>query len=234
MKNLIVDYRISKTEENSLLKLGYNLLACPSSHKLYYAICGHPDIQIHIIDEKNIIVHKDMSHKFIENLKKLNINVITSDSSLSSKYPQDIILNAVNFSNYFIHYLNYTDKNLLSLIKLANKKLINTKQGYTKCSTAIVNDNAIITSDKNIAKSLQKENIDILLLPPGDIILPGLNYGFIGGACGLIEKNVLAFYGSLECYAYGKEVLSFLKKHKVEPIFLSEGKLIDRGSILKL
>src|SRR3712207_6103016 len=124
------------------------------------------------------------------------------------------------------HYLNYTDKNLLSLIKLSNKKLINTKQGYTKCSTAIVNDSAIITSDKNIAKSLQKENIDILLLPPGDIILPGLNYGFIGGACGLIEKNILAFYGSLECYAYGKEVLSFLKKHKVEPIFLSEGKLI--------
>ncbi|WP_338079495.1 DUF6873 family GME fold protein [Clostridium haemolyticum] len=38
------------------------------------------------------------------------MNVITSDSSLSSKYPQDIILNAVNFSNYFIHYLNYTDK----------------------------------------------------------------------------------------------------------------------------
>ncbi|KGM99606.1 hypothetical protein IRP63_08590 [Clostridium botulinum] len=234
MKKLIVDYRISKKEENSLLKLGYDLLACPSSNKLYYAICGHPDIQIHIIDEKNIIVHKDMPPKFIENLKKLNINVIVSASSLSNKYPQDIVLNAVNFSKYFIHYLNYTDKNLLSEIKMLNKKLINTKQGYTKCSTAIVSDNAIITSDKNIAKSLQNENIDILLLSPGDILLPGLNYGFIGGTCGLIEKDILAFYGSLECYAYGKEVLNFLKKHKVEPIFLSKGKLIDRGSILKL
>ncbi|WP_338079494.1 DUF6873 family GME fold protein, partial [Clostridium haemolyticum] len=58
MKNLIVDYRISKIEENSLLKLGYNLLACPSSHKLYYAICGHPDIQIHIIDEKILLFIK--------------------------------------------------------------------------------------------------------------------------------------------------------------------------------
>ncbi|WP_432431546.1 DUF6873 family GME fold protein [Clostridium botulinum] len=49
-----------------------------------------------------------------------------------------------------------------------------------------------------------------------------------------MEKDVLAFYGDLKYYAYGTEVLDFLKKHKVEPIFLNEGKLIDRGSILRL
>jgi hypothetical protein len=120
----------------------------------------------------------------------------------------------------------------LSLLK--PKKFINVKQGYTKCSTCVVTNQAVITSDTSIAKSLSLEKIDVLLIPPGDIILPGMNYGFIGGATGLVENDVLAFYGHLDHYLYGKDVLSFLKKHKVEPMFLRNGKLIDRGSIFRV
>ena len=108
------------------------------------------------------------------------------------------------------------------------------KQGYTKCSTCIVNNHAAITSDVSIAKALNVEGVDVLLLPSGDILLPGLNYGFIGGATGLLCDNVLAFYGHLDHYLYGKEVLKFLNKHKVEPVFLRNGKLIDRGSIFRV
>lgn len=88
-----------------------------------------------------------------------------------------------------------------------------------------------MTSDMKIGKILKENNIDVLLLPPGDIILPSLDYGFIGGTCGLLDNNTLAFYGDLDMYKYGNEVLSFLRKHNVEPIFLSKSKLIDRGSI---
>lgn len=234
MKTLIVDYRISEEEQNSLLNLGYKILACPPSNRLYYAICGHPDILMHIINRKKIIVHKNAPKDFIKSLKDLGINVILSKNSLDLKYPKDIILNAVNLPNYFVHYLKNTDEVLLNEIKKEKKKLINIKQGYTKCSTAIVNNNAIMTSDTSIAKALYNENVDVLLLPPGDIELPGLDYGFIGGTCGLIEDNVLAFYGDLENYIYGKEVLNFLKKHKVEPVFLRKGRLIDRGSIFRV
>ena len=54
------------------------------------------------------------------------------------------------------------------------------KQGYTKCSILPIREKAIITSDKNIAKELLNYDFDVLLLPSGDIILPSLNYGFIG------------------------------------------------------
>ena len=53
---------------------------------------------------------------------------------------------------------------------------------------AVVSNKAIITSDKVIAHEAKKVDLDVLLIPPGDIILPGLDYGFIGGCCGLIEK----------------------------------------------
>lgn len=229
MKYAVVDYRISEEESFNLKQLGCEILVCPPSKLLYEAICGHPDILLHIIDDENIMVHRDMDIEFINLLKKLGFHISFSENNLNSQYPYDVILNAVNLSYLFMHNINHTDPNLLKMID--NKKFINVKQGYTKCSTAIVSEKAIMTSDKNIAKTLFKENIDVLLLPPGDISLPGLNYGFIGGCCGLIDDKLLAFYGDLSYYAYGKEVFDFLKKHNIEPLFLRKEKLIDRGSL---
>ncbi len=205
------------------------MILCPSTSLLYPAVCGHPDMLLHIIDNKNIILHKNIDKKFVESLKNLGINIILSNNSLRDKYPKDITLNALNIGNIFMHKLNYTDPNLISLVN--HKKLLNINQGYAKCSTAIVSENAVMTSDMKIGKILKENNIDVLLLPPGDIILPSLDYGFIGGTCGLLDNNTLAFYGDLDMYKYGNEVLSFLRKHNVEPIFLSKSKLIDRGSI---
>lgn len=230
MKKIIIDSRTTVEEKDFLQSLGYEYLLCPCTSKVYPAICGHPDIQMHILDSQNIIVHKDISCDFVNSLKKLNINIMFSKNSLNSTYPLDITLNALNTPNFFMHNLKYTDPVLLKKV-IGNKKLINVKQGYTKCSTAIVKDNAFMTSDTGIAKALYKENMDVLLLPPSHILLPHLDYGFIGGSCGLIEKNVLAFFGDLDNYPYGNDVYKFLKKHKVEPVFLKKGKLIDRGSL---
>jgi len=230
-KNLIIDFRIDKGEKEYLITLGYNLLICPPSNLIYDAVCGHPDMLMHICGN-NIVVHKDMHDEFILELASYNYNVYKSKLSLKAEYPYDVSLNALSLGNLFVHSINFTDTSLLSFLKY--KKLINVKQGYTKCSTCIVNDHAIITSDVSIANTLAPLKIDVLLLPPGDILLPGLSYGFIGGTTGLIEDNVLAFYGHLDYYLYGKEVLGFLKKHRVEPVFLRNGKLIDRGSVLRL
>ncbi|EJP6473272.1 hypothetical protein NHI66_002614 [Clostridium botulinum] len=229
MKLALVDNRISDEEKNNLEKRNIKVILCPSSHLLYPAVCGHPDMLLHIIDNKTIIAHKNIDKEFVESLKNLGINVILSSKSLENTYPEDIILNALNIRDIFMHKLNYTDPNLLSFIK--HKKLLNINQGYSKCSTAIVSQNAVMTSDIKIEKLLKKNDIDVLLLPPGDIILPGLDYGFIGGTCGLLDNNILAFYGDLNMYRHGNKVANFLKKHNVKPMFLSKGKLIDRGSI---
>lgn len=232
MKILLTDYRISIEEENTLKNLNYNILKIPPCANLYPAVCGHPDMLLHIVDDNTIVLHKDIDKNFSDYLSTEFKNITFSNKSLSNNYPDDIILNALNLTDVFLHLLKYTDANLLNLV--SNKKKINIKQGYSKCSTAVISHNAIITSDTGIARALYNENFDVLLLPPGDILLPGLDYGFIGGCCGLVEDSLLAFYGNLQFYQYGYEVISFLKKHKVEPLFLRNGKLIDRGSIFKL
>jgi len=230
MDNIFVDYRISNEELFNLKKLDINIIKCPKCDLLYDAINGHPDILINLIDDKHIVVHKDIDKNFMEYLEILGYKISLSNNSLGNKYPHNIILNALNFSDYFIHNLKHTDKNLRSAVKKSN--IINVNQGYTKCSCAVLSENALITSDNSIYKALQGTDIDVLLIPPGDILLPGLDYGFIGGCCGLIDKHKIAFFGDLNFYYYGSEVLSFLNKHDLEPIYLRHGKLIDRGSLM--
>ena len=229
-----VDYRISIVEEKSLKNLGVKIIKVPPCNNLYNAIKGHVDIQLNILSkiEKKVIVQKDINDSFKKELTNNNINFIESKNSLGEKYPSNIALNSLILDNYFIHNLNFSDENLLESQK--NKTLVNVKQGYTKCSSLVVNNNSIITSDKGIYNSLLKHNFDILLLPPGDIILDGLDYGFIGGTGGLISPSTMAFFGSLEKYAYGEEVKKFLKKHNYKPIYLSNSKLYDRGSLFTL
>jgi len=229
MKAALVDYRISDEEEENLRAFNLEVIVVPPFKLLYEAVCGHPDMLLNIINENTIIVHKDMDINFAQEIEKYNYKILYSDNSLKSKYPFDIILNAVNLKSLFLHNVKYTDKTLLQ--NVSYKKIKSVSQGYTKCSAGIISSSAVMTSDKGIAKTLSEENIDVLLLPPGNIILPGLNYGFIGGCCGLLEEGLLAFYGHLDNYIYRREVKEFLKKHNVEPVFLSKGNLIDRGSI---
>lgn len=229
-----IDYRSTDEEKKSLLKLGIEILEVPKCNNVYEAIDGHVDIQLNVLNqkEKSIIINKDINNDFKEKLNYFNIKYIESSSSLKNTYPGDIILNAAIIDDYIIHNLKFTDKNLLDNIK--SKKLISVKQGYAKCSILPVRGKAIITNDKAISTTLLKEDFDVLLLPPGDITLPGFNYGFIGGVGGKITPDILAFHGDLNCYAYGEEVKSFLKKYDVKPIYLKEGKLFDRGSIFTL
>lgn len=226
-----VDYRLTEKQMHLLSNEGLNIIKIPKSNNLYDAISGHPDIQLNIINSKKIILAKN-SNLSLEILNKHHIEFEYSSKELEEKYPKNIFLNAVNLKNFFIHNLKFTDKNLLKHV--SDKELINIKQGYSKCSIAIVNNNALITSDLGIYNALKKYPIDVLLIPVGDIVLPGLSYGFIGGTCGLISEDKMAFLGNLKNHSYGNDIKNFLFKHNVEPIYLDEGKLIDRGSILTL
>lgn len=230
-----VDYRITEEELINLNKLNINPLLVPKTSNVYEAINGHPDIQLNILKNNSsdqIIVQRDICEDFKEILNKNHIKYIVSKSSLSHTYPGDIILNAVILDNYLIHTLKNTDQNLLK--SQEGKTLINIPQGYSKCSVLPVKENAFITSDRGIVNSLKEYKFDILLIPPEDILLPSLNYGFIGGTGGMISDDRMAFFGELEHYRYGEEVKNFLYKYDVEPISLRKGKLIDRGSLLTL
>ena len=155
--------------------------------------------------------------------------LIKGQNNIDSKYPYDVWYNATALKDYVICNKAYTDKTILDS---HNKEIINVKQGYSKCNICIVDNNAIITSDNGIAKTVAQKEIDVLKISSGHIELRKLDYGFIGGATGLIDNNTLAVNGDINSHPDSEQIKVFCHKYNVDIIPLKDGKLVDIGTII--
>ena len=230
--NVIVDYRASNTTVDALKFLGYNVIVTPCIDYLYSAICGHADVMLHKLDEKTVVVEPSTYDYFKQNLK--DIEVIKGKTVLNEKYPFDIAYNAARVGKKLICNEKYTDSAILDFCHENGIKIINTKQGYSKCSICVVSDNAIITSDKNIAIQAEKNEIEVLLVNDDKVKLNGFEHGFIGGATGLIRKDLLAVNGNLTLHSDAEKIIDFIKRHNIEIISLNDSEITDIGSIIAL
>jgi len=203
-----------------------NLVRTKSNKNLMKGLDSHTDILVHPLPDGEIVVDRDN----LEYYKKifLDKNIIPSKSKLGAKYPLDIPLNAFRFKNYFIHNLKYTDEVLLDYYKNYGYEMINIKQGYAKCSS-LVTDDFIITSDGGIYESL-KDFVPIYKINHGDIRLENFNYGFIGGASGVLGKKIF-FTGDFSNHSSYEEILKIISKYDYELEILSKDPIEDFGSI---
>ncbi|MEG1448103.1 MAG: hypothetical protein RSC41_02120 [Oscillospiraceae bacterium] len=160
------------------------------------------------------------------------IDIIPS-CELGGEYPMDISLNIALIDRVAVVGTKNINYNILQYISSQSYNIIKVKQGYCKCSICIVDDGAIITDDENIARALHNY-LDVLLISKGNIELKGYNYGFIGGTCGLIDKNLLAFTGNIEKHSDYDNIKSFLDNHGCDFVCLSDKNLVDIGGILPL
>ena len=106
-----------------------------------------------------------------------------------------------------------------------------TKQGYSKCSTLIVDERSIITSDRSIHESCTNAGMDSLLISAGHVDLPGYSYGFIGGASGRFMDMVL-LTGNMDSHPDREKIYGFIEERGLKVKLLSEEKAVDIGSIL--
>jgi hypothetical protein len=116
----------------------------------------------------------------------------------------------------------------------AGRKILNVKQGYSKCSIAVIGTDAAITSDTGIYNTLIANGIDVLKIDSGSIRLDGVSYGFIGGVSGLIAPDVLAVNGNIEAHPESEKIKEFCNKHGVSILSLNNEELYDIGSILPI
>jgi len=113
-------------------------------------------------------------------------------------------------------------------------KKVAVRQRYARCSTCIVDEHSIITSDHGIAQAAAAHGLDVLEITPGHILLDGFNYGFIGGASFKLAPDKLAFTGALRHHPDQDRIRGFLSKRSIEPVCLGNGPLSDIGSAVLL
>ena len=231
IKAALIDYRAALAE-SALKDIGITVFKTPEINIAYPSISGHPDIMFHHCGRNLLVVSPEVFSYY--KMIFPDADIIKGDSYVKNTYPSDVAYNVARVGNCVFHNFRYTDKVLYEYFLNKKIKLIQTKQGYSKCSVCIVSDDAIITSDKSIHKSAIENDMDALLISEGYIKLKDFQYGFIGGASGLISSNVLCFNGNIKNHPDYNNISAFCRNHHVKPYSLHNGELEDIGSIIPL
>lgn len=164
---------------------------------------------------------------------KLNENTLFKGdkNKLDPVYPGDIRYNGCSTGKYFIHNLRYTDEGLMKRVREIGLVTVDVKQGYSKCSIVVVDENSVITYDAGIAKSCMNAGMDVLLISSGHIRLPGYNTGFIGGTSGKLDREII-FNGNLEAHPDFDIIKSFIAQKGMKLKYFTEYELKDIGTII--
>ena len=174
------------------------------------AISCHPDIlYCHLADGK--VFHGDSDR-------------------LGPEYPADVLYNACSTGKYFIHNLKHTEPELLTAADELGLSRINVPQGYTRCNVLPVDEDSVITSDRGVAAACTR--LDVLLIRPGHISLPGYNTGFIGGTGGRIGDTIV-FNGDLSAHPDFEIIKEFIESRGLQCVWTKDMPLTDIGSIIE-
>ena len=176
MKQLIIDKRMRKLEKEKLEKLGYKLLEIPKSLKIYEEISSHVDIFVCKIGKKIII--EPNQYKEIKTHIYEEAIIKKGKEEIGKNYPDDIKYNVCTIGQKALHNFEFCEPKIKQELINKGYELINTTQGYTNCSIAVIDENSAIVTDKGLYKILQKHNIDVLYLQyePDIKLLEGHSY----------------------------------------------------------
>ncbi len=226
---VIVDYRIDRESVEALKKMGINVIYSTPVKAFYESVNGHPDMQIHHLGDNRFVCIKEVYDYYKEHLPD-SASLTCCAENIGGKYPYDVLCNAAAIGGSVVCNEKYTASEITSQYE----RVINVKQGYAKCSVAIVSENAAITADTAIAKAMEENGINVLRINEGEIVLDKMSYGFIGGACGLVSNDILAVNGNIKRHSSYAEIQAFCKKYGVEILELNDKTVYDIGSIIPI
>lgn len=234
---LIIDERMRLTEKDKLKKLGYDLIEIKQSKQVYQEISSHVDIFICKVGEKIIV--EPTQYDYIKAQVQDKQIIEQGNETVESKYPLDIKYNVCTIGNKAVHNFEYTDSKIKEQLQQQGYELIDTTQGYTNCSIAVIDDNSAIVTDKGLYKILQKHNIDVLYLQyePEIKLLNGNEYsnkkGFIGGVISRIANQIVVT-GDLDKVDPSGFIRKFVLSKGLGIIEFKGLDVIDYGGIIEL
>ena len=223
MPYMILDPRTDTEIVKNAEMLGFTVVPADFTEEIDESVAGHPDMQLVKVGDKLIVNPASLQHykKYMPGVK-----FTAGKTVVQGKYPHYVAYNVALTAETAIHNFKYTDETVKK--QLSGYKLINVKQGYTKCSVLTLPD-GIITSDEGIIRSCRE--LDVLKIRCGEITLIGKDYGFIGGTSGYYDGK-LYFAGNVKKHTDYDKIKKFCDSKCIEIICLSNDKLADIGSII--
>ncbi len=217
--------------KNAFDKLSVKVVSTAQNELLEAPVSYHADILANHVGKSTFLVDKHQTE--LCNFIKNNGGKYVLIDDVKSPYPNDCLLNFADIGDYIICNKSIMTKEIIDL--LPNKQIIDVNQGYSKCSVCICKYNTIITDDISICNAVsQYDNIKSLLVEKGRVHIEKYCYGFIGGCCGLVDKDVLLFNGDLSTHTDFDKIKNFLYDNGIKYIDIKGKPLTDIGSIIPI
>lgn len=215
----------------ALEKLGYRLVYITDNPFIDERLSGHADLSVFYDEAQNIFASKHLKSTFFaDSLRNIGFFTTFLQDEQSRFYPCDAQLNICLLGDHFIFNPQTAHPPIIEHLKKQGREGIECKQGYTRCSVCVVDNNSIITADSVIADKCRKVGIDVLEIVPGYIELAGFEYGFIGGASIRLSDKFIAFTGILTAHPQYMEITDFIKSKGLNIIYLTDQPAFDIGS----
>ena len=241
-KYAVVDFRMRKVEKEYIKSLGYEIIENRFNLNTYDEISAHPDIYYLKIG--------DVVFSAPEKKGLIPFNTVSCTTTIGEKYPFDIPYNVCVVGKNAFHNFKYTDNIVKFYLERHEYNMIDVEQGYTNCSTVVLDDNSCITSDIGVARALIDAGIDTLFVTEQDIKLKkrisdvfkdesrmsfcdSSMQGFIGGAMVRLGDTVVLF-GDISNLTNGIKIKSFIEKKGLKFHHFEGLDVVDYGGVLEV
>lgn len=241
-KYAVVDFRMRKVEKEYIESLGYEIIENGFNLDVYDEISSHVDI--YYLKAGNVVFSAP------EKRGQVPFNTVNCVTTVGGEYPFDVPYNVCIVGKNAIHNFKYTDNVVKFYLERHGYNLIDVEQGYSKCSTCVVDDNSCITTDIGIARKLLDAGIDTLYVSEPDIKLKtrankifvkestmsfvdSTMQGFIGGALARLGNTVILF-GDISNLVNGSKIKSFVEKKGLKFHHFEGLDVVDYGGVLEV
>lgn len=204
----IVDNRYYDTFCKTLGK-GLTVLPSVTCKALDEPVSAHPDMVLFSVEKGSLICAEEVYDDYKKMLSPFGIKLVQGAAVLSRDYPKDIAYNVLHTSCGAFAKFDSTDKQIIDLLDRLKISKTSVRQGYARCSTVSFGD-ALISADPGIIEAGKNAGLSTLFITPGNVLLPGYDYGFLGGASGMLSGDTVAFFGDLSLHPDGKKIRDFI------------------------
>ncbi len=225
---LIIGEKYQKSLKSALKQHKIGVICAENNKFVDERLSGHADLSlVHTGDNRIVAAEYLKDSELIHKLREIGFDIDFCPNPIKPDYPYDAALNVCIIGDNVI-----CNPKTANIDLIAERNIISCKQGYTKCSVAVVDEHSIITSDKLIAANSALYGIEALLIDDSFVKLQGFEKGFIGGASFKISRNKIAFTGIIKCTEAKAAIESFLNKRQIEAVYLTNEEIFDIGSAI--
>lgn len=221
--------------KRKLSALGCCLIELQPDERLSEPIASHPDM-ILFYRSGTLISSCSYCERYpfvFEDISRLapSVKLIFTEDRIEKDYPRDAVYNALAADSFIFVNPKTVSGEILKYAKENALTVIETKQGYPACTAVALSGGHAVTADRGMIKAFCRAGIKAYEIQCGYVSLPPYGYGFIGGACGVLEDKLL-FIGDPKTHPSYSIIKSAAEAAGLTPTALCEGELLDLGRII--